>query len=38
MLRRIRAIDPAELRVLSRHEDSAVLVHGDCGPQNVLLD
>jgi Ser/Thr protein kinase RdoA (MazF antagonist) len=38
LLRRIHAIDPAELDLLSRHEDSAVLVHGDYGPQNILLD
>lgn len=38
MLRRIHAIDPAEMHVLGRHDDSAVLVHGDYGPQNALLD
>lgn len=38
MLRRIHAIDPAEVHVSGERDDSAVLVHGDYGPQNALLD
>lgn len=38
MLRRIHAIDPAQAHVGDNRERSAVLVHGDYGPQNVLLD
>jgi|SRR6266487_931776 aminoglycoside phosphotransferase (APT) family kinase protein len=38
MLRRIHAIDPAQAHVADHHHrDSAVLVHGDYGPQNCLL-
>ena len=38
LLRRIQAIGPAEAHAAGRRDDSAVLVHGDYGPQNVLLD
>jgi aminoglycoside phosphotransferase len=38
MLRRIHAIDLAGIHDLRRGSGSAVLVHGDYGPQNVLLD
>ncbi len=38
MLRRIHAITPAEASVEAEHDGSAVLVHGDFGPNNVLVD
>jgi aminoglycoside phosphotransferase (APT) family kinase protein len=38
MLRRIHAIDPKQARAGDKRDDSAVLVHGDYGPNNVLLD
>jgi aminoglycoside phosphotransferase (APT) family kinase protein len=37
MLRRIHAIDPGQAHAADHHRDSAVLVHGDYGPQNCLL-
>jgi aminoglycoside phosphotransferase (APT) family kinase protein len=38
MLRRIHAIDPALAHLENQHQPHAVLVHGDYGPNNVLLD
>ncbi len=38
MLRRIHAIGPSRAHVEDRHDEPAVLVHGDYGPNNVLLD
>jgi aminoglycoside phosphotransferase len=38
MLRRVQAIDPALAHVEDPGHPCAVLVHGDYGPQNVLLD
>jgi aminoglycoside phosphotransferase (APT) family kinase protein len=38
MLRRIHAIDPAGVFPGESHPPGAVLVHGDYGPNNVLLD
>jgi aminoglycoside phosphotransferase len=38
MLRRVHAIDPEQAHVGDNRERSAVLVHGDYGPQNILLD
>jgi Phosphotransferase enzyme family len=38
MLRRIHAIDPQQVGADGKDTASAVLVHGDFGPQNVLLD
>jgi aminoglycoside phosphotransferase (APT) family kinase protein len=38
MLRRIHAIDPALARVEEQDRVCGVLVHGDYGPNNVLLD
>jgi Ser/Thr protein kinase RdoA (MazF antagonist) len=38
MLRRIQAIGPGQARVSDGHDESAVLVHGDYGPNNVLMD
>ena len=38
MLRRIQAIDPGDLPVLAGGSSAAVVVHGDYGPQNILLD
>lgn len=38
MLRHIHAINPEQARAGDKHHDSAVLVHGDYGPNNVLLD
>lgn len=38
MLRRIQAIAPAQAQVEDRHGGAAVLVHGDYGPNNTLLD
>ena len=38
MLRRVHAIDPGQAHAADdHHRDSAVLVHGDYGPQNCLL-
>jgi aminoglycoside phosphotransferase (APT) family kinase protein len=38
MLRRIHAIEPAPARLEDQDQPYAVLVHGDYGPNNVLLD
>lgn len=38
LLRRIHAIDPRQVGAGGNDTASAVLVHGDFGPQNVLLD
>ena len=38
MLRRIHAIDPEQAQAGDNDEGSLVLVHGDYGPQNTLLD
>ena len=38
MLRRIHAIDPALAHLEDQDQPYAVLVHGDYGPNNVLLD
>jgi aminoglycoside phosphotransferase (APT) family kinase protein len=38
MLRRLHAIDPAVAGVQDCEQPAAVLVHGDYGPNNVLLD
>lgn len=38
MLRRIQAIDPGDVPVLAGGSSPAVVVHGDYGPQNILLD
>ncbi len=38
MIRRIHAIDPGDVPGLTMSNGPAVLVHGDYGPQNILLD
>jgi hypothetical protein len=38
MLRRIHAVSPGTAGITGHHDGAAVLVHGDYGPNNTLLD